>query len=104
MVKKENVFIQFQLCVQCLKCLQWKKHVLYHGHIIFLLTFYVLDLVLECYQSSLFSSQLCFMYFAWGWTCGLTFSPIFSGYLEKNVPFRKYDYSQYWDAAQGKVL
>ena len=27
MVKKEHVLIQFQLlCVQCLKCLQWKKH------------------------------------------------------------------------------
>ncbi|XP_076436305.1 small ribosomal subunit protein mS40-like [Babylonia areolata] len=26
------------------------------------------------------------------------------GYLEKNIPFRVYDYSQYWDEASGKVL
>ncbi|KAK7095292.1 small ribosomal subunit protein mS40-like [Littorina saxatilis] len=27
-----------------------------------------------------------------------------SGYLDKNVPFRVYDYSQYWDETKGKVL
>ncbi|KAL8562424.1 hypothetical protein ACOMHN_066138 [Nucella lapillus] len=26
------------------------------------------------------------------------------GYLEMNVPFREYDYSQYWDDVSGKVL